>query len=196
MIMKAGNEYPSKGFFQIQRNVMASDAFRSLDAYSRCLLFEFMNLYNGHNNGWLEMSHRKAADLLSCSRATADKAISELMDKGFICRIYKGRRISETKKIASRWELTCHAFIDDQGNHRKATEDFRKWKGSPVSLADVQSIDEIHRPFDRKKKAKPEGEIEFGMKALGEAVPIEIEDTAPIRQYIPRTDEEYEDIPF
>ena len=190
--------YPSTGWFQIHREVMASASFRALDAHARCLLFEFMNFYNGHNNGFIEMSHRKAAELIGASRATADKAVAQLVEHGFICRTYKGRRISGTKKIASRWELTCYPTEDAAGKAAKPSNEYLNWKGKPVDFEGAQDIDKIHTGYRRPQR------ITFGMKKIGDAVAVDMD--TPVPEYCgqPATYDqaknydidEYDEIPF
>jgi len=48
------------------------------------VLVELVNIYNGHNNGFIALSCRDAATRIGTSKDTASKAFSELVQKGFI----------------------------------------------------------------------------------------------------------------
>ena len=71
--------------------VMArSVAFRSLSGTTLNVWIELRTRYNGHNNGLVSMSLREAADLLGMSQTTAQRALVELAQKGFIKRRTRG----------------------------------------------------------------------------------------------------------
>src|SRR5713101_1868602 len=63
---------------------LASPAFRSLSAVSRCVLLELKAFYNGSNNGSLFLSVREAARRVGVGKTTASEALNELKARGFI----------------------------------------------------------------------------------------------------------------
>lgn len=146
------NNYPSSGFSKLERSMVSSKAYRTLDPYSRSLLMEFIIEHNGHNNGSISLSHRVLAHRANVSRNRADKSILELISRGFICRTYLGRRISENKKISSKWEITCFPVKSDEGTFIPASMDFNNWNEKEIIFDNVSDINEIKKPIKRKRE--------------------------------------------
>ena len=154
------------------------------------MLFEFMTHFNGFNNGFIGMSHRQAAAIINVSRATGDRCLQELIDRGFLVRTWKGRRIDETKKIASSWEITCYPKKDIDGKDVKPSKEYLNWKGAPVKVEGKKSLEDIHQPAERKSRKK------MGLKALGEATPIDMNEDAKMYELPEPVMHDSEDIPF
>lgn len=187
---KTSKKTEDASFFQVPRLMIQSQAFRTLDAASKVVLFEMMNAFTGFNNGFISMSHRQIADASGLSRATADKAVKELIARGFIIRTWKGRRIDHTKKVASQWEVTCYIKTDADNRIQKPSNDFLRWDGKPVNIDGI----------DLEAFAKAEAEAKVidktftELKVLGpKSEPLDIPTTY---EHIFAEDYECEDIPF
>ena len=102
--------------------MLASQAYRSLSCYARCLLTELGRRYNGDNNGDIPLSIREAAELLNCHKDTASKAFRELEDRGFVRTHIKGA-FNVKVRLATTWILTEYRY-DDQ----PPTKEFMKWR--------------------------------------------------------------------
>lgn len=107
---------------------MGLPAYRCLSCHSRALLFEILSWYRPANANEFELSQRKVAGLLGCSRATAAKAITELEDKGWTECVGAGSGMVGAKESrAARYALTCYPA--DHGT--APTNTFRHWIAFP-----------------------------------------------------------------
>ena len=77
-------------YLPISYKMAQTKAFRSLTGASLKVWIELRTRYNGHNNGLVSLSLREAADLLGMSQTTAQRALIELAQKGFIKRRARG----------------------------------------------------------------------------------------------------------
>ena len=75
--------------------------------------------YNGTNNGFINFSCREGAIYVGVSKDTANRALNELCDKGFI-KLEEERNFIERQ--ARRWILTCERL----GN-KNATNDWKRY---------------------------------------------------------------------
>ena len=101
--------------------VMArSVAFRSLSGPALKVWVELRTRYNGHNNGLVSLSLREAAHLLGMSQTTAQRALLELADKGFIKLRTRG---SFPGRKAAEFILTDKAY---QGH--PPSRDWQSWR--------------------------------------------------------------------
>jgi hypothetical protein len=101
---------------------LESPAYRSLSAFARALLVELKGLHNGSNNGELFLSVREAAARLNCSRMTADRALHDLVDRGFI-RARQNGSFSWKQRHATQWVLAEFPFAG-----ALPTKDFMLWQ--------------------------------------------------------------------
>tara|TARA_R110002096_G_scaffold435828_1_gene663693 strand:- start:153 stop:563 length:411 start_codon:yes stop_codon:yes gene_type:complete len=108
-------------FVQLPRHLIKSKAYRALKPISRAMFVEFLYKYIGNNNGEIFMSVRMAAELLSCANNTAQKAIKDLIDKGFIIPRLKGS-FTLKQRHATEWIVTLHGY-----NNQIATKEYMKW---------------------------------------------------------------------
>src|SRR5690349_24677722 len=84
----------SKGdgqFIPLAYVMVTSEAFRSLSGPALKVWIEVRRRYNGRNNGQLTLSMDEAARLLHLSKSTVQRAIAELINKGFMKRTRKGQ---------------------------------------------------------------------------------------------------------
>ena len=101
--------------------LLRSSAYRSLSPYGRSLLVELYALYNGTNNGAVFLSVREAARRLGCAAGTAEKALGELQDRGFIAISQRGG-FNLKSRHATTWRLTEYSVGDE-----RPTKDFMSW---------------------------------------------------------------------
>lgn len=94
-------------FLALERYIKASPAWQSLSLAARCAYLEFLDIYDGRNNGRLGMSANSLAHRLPIGRATAHRAILELEAKGFIEAVRRGAfNIKLGLRRATEWRLT------------------------------------------------------------------------------------------
>ena len=64
--------------------LLNSPAYLSLSCPARALLVELARLYDGRNNGQIGLSTRRASERCNIARGTAQRALKELQERGFI----------------------------------------------------------------------------------------------------------------
>ncbi|MER8393737.1 hypothetical protein NKH10_17725 [Mesorhizobium sp. M1340] len=112
--------------------LLESPAYQSLDVYGRALLVEFKKRYNSVNNGNIAFSGKEMEAALSCSNKPADRALSDLIDRGFVKVAKKGhfdwKRQVEGGSRANTWILTEYPIDYPTHSAMPATKDFMKWR--------------------------------------------------------------------
>lgn len=108
---------------RLYRWLTRSPAWRSLKPAERCVYLELAERFNGSNNGRISMSLRELEERVGVSKATASRALSVLVDRGFIVQTKEG---SFRRKVrhASEWRLTEHPTESGP-----ATKEFVRWSG-------------------------------------------------------------------
>lgn len=119
MIRKHDKKGRSKGqirdFVALERYLLKSPAWRSLDAVARAAYVEIAQAYNGSNNGRIVMSARMLAEGINVSKDTAARKIHILIECGFIERV---KQASFTMKVRHAAEYRLTAFsCDVSGAH-------------------------------------------------------------------------------
>ncbi len=109
-------------FVQLFHWMLESEAWLSLSTPARSVYLELARLFNGVNNGEIALSVRQAAHRCRISKNTAQRAIQELIDKGFIAIETPGGFCRKVRH-ATEYRLMEHKF---QG--KQATKDFTRWK--------------------------------------------------------------------
>jgi hypothetical protein len=120
------HRYHLPNFVALFRYMLDCRAFVSLSAWARAALIEVIRGYNGSNNGRIVLSVRNLAKRLGCDKDTANDALQELTDKGFIEPTIKGAFHVKFKR-ATEWRLNdrrCNATGVPQ------SQAFLKWRGS------------------------------------------------------------------
>lgn len=107
---------------QLTEPLLGSAAWNALSFVARSLLIEFLRLHNGKNNGEIVLGVRGAADRLGCAKNTAQKAMVELQEKGFIHRVVRGH-FGLGDREASVWRLTMYGTAA----RRSPTAEYLKW---------------------------------------------------------------------
>ncbi|MFN3457718.1 MAG: hypothetical protein ACK4G2_02240 [Novosphingobium sp.] len=102
---------------------MNSAAYADLSNAARCLLFDLVKRFNGHNNGDIAMSHREARALLRVSPRKVTAAFDELLTHGFIELAAEGTwREREAREYRLCWLLSGKA-----PPYRPPTLAYRGW---------------------------------------------------------------------
>ena len=94
-------------FVGLEHYMLDSAAWFSLNAVERASYFEIARLYNGSNNGQLAMSGRRLAGLLRVNKSTGTRALSTLVEKGFL-EVVRPSAFSLKTKRATEYRLTAH----------------------------------------------------------------------------------------
>ena len=120
-------------FIALERYIKNSPAWQSLSLAARCTYLEFLDLYDGRNNGRLAMSANSLAAKLPIGRATANRAILQLESRGFIEAVKRGGfNIKLGQRRATEWRLTryqCHV------TGQPGLKPFMRWQGGKFHFA-------------------------------------------------------------
>ena len=108
---------------RLYRYELESPAYRSLCLAARALLVEFRAMYNRDNR--IHMSVREVMRRLDVGQKLAERAISELLDRGFIVIIEKGTFHRKTKH-ATVYALTNE--VVDSIDKSIPPKSYMKWK--------------------------------------------------------------------
>src|SRR5262245_35515105 len=122
--------------------LLESLAWRNLSSVAQSAYVEILRRYNGCNNGRLAMSARVLATARRISRATATRALQELVSHGFLevvrpggfsCKVKRAAEYRETfhpcdvtgalpSKAFIRWRPKIHSSASPGSNDGSATE--------------------------------------------------------------------------
>jgi DNA-binding MurR/RpiR family transcriptional regulator len=103
----------------------AGQAFRALSSNARSALIQIAARYNGVNNGLINASSRALALEMNVSRATAARAVRELIETGFV-EVTEWGRFDLKDRNANAYRLTWR-FCDR--TNQAASKTFAKGKG-------------------------------------------------------------------
>ena len=90
---------------RLYRWMLDCPAYLSLSCPARAVLLEIARGHDGGNNGPLGLSVRRASQRCNIARGTAQRALVELQDRGFVDCMTKGA-FSRKAPHASEWRLT------------------------------------------------------------------------------------------
>lgn len=107
-------------FVALPHWLLRSPAWRALSPNAKAVLLHIWERHNGSNNGQIVYAVREAADI-GVSRPTAARALSELIDLGFL-RVTRSSSFTLKTKEAREWALTAEPL-----DGRSPTKDFMKW---------------------------------------------------------------------
>ena len=93
-------------FIGLERYIVNSLAYRSLKPIARAAYIEVCYCYDGSNNGRIQMSARTLGERLGVDKATAARALQELIAKGFI-QVAKKSAFNVKSKQCSEYRLTA-----------------------------------------------------------------------------------------
>jgi hypothetical protein len=103
----------------------AGQAFRALSSNARSALIQIAARYNGVNNGFINASSRALALEMNVSRATAARAVRELIETGFV-EVTEWGRFDLKDRNANAYRLTWR-FCDR--TNQPASKAFAKGQG-------------------------------------------------------------------
>lgn len=115
-----GRNEGGEQYLPISYRMAQTKAFRSLTGTTLKVWIELRTRYNGHNNGLVSLSLREAAELLGMSQTTAQRALIELEEKGFIKRRTRG---SWYGRKAAEFILTDRSY-----DGHEPTRDWQRWR--------------------------------------------------------------------
>jgi len=113
---------PNNKFVMIERWFWRCPAWQALPHAARSLYIELEMRFTGQNNGDLELSVRRAMELIGCSYNYTSKMFGQLEDKGFIKARQRGS-FTWKARHSTMWILTLHEYLG-----RDPTKDFMKWQ--------------------------------------------------------------------
>jgi hypothetical protein len=122
---------PNNKFVMIERWFWRSEAWQALPHPARSLYIELELRFTGQNNGDIELSVRKAMELLGCSFNFTRKMFADLEAKGFIKARQRGS-FGWKARHSTTWILTLHEYLG-----RSPTKDFMQWKASEMQKTDA-----------------------------------------------------------
>jgi DNA-binding transcriptional regulator YhcF (GntR family) len=125
-------------FIQLFHWMVDLPVWHSLSPRAVVAYLELARRYNGNNNGTLHLSVRELARAWNWSRASAARAIEELVDKGFteITRD-SGFNLKDRKRQATEYRLTV-LFCDL--TRQPASKTFTKWKPERLTTETLENI--------------------------------------------------------
>jgi DNA-binding HxlR family transcriptional regulator len=127
-----GNKVREEQWFPISYPMAHTPAFRSLSGAALKVWIELRTRFNGGNNGQLHLSLDEAAHLLGLGKATVQRALKELEEKGFIVKTRQGQWYG---RMATQWRTT------DKGTHgNPPTYDWKRWVPSNGANPKKQSF--------------------------------------------------------
>jgi hypothetical protein len=109
-------------FVQLHHWLLSSPAWRALSANARCIYIELKGRYDGRNNGLISLSAREAGDAIGSSHHTGNRALTELVEAGFI-EVAEQSDFNRKVKIARSYVLT-EVPDDRPGRSRIASKAF------------------------------------------------------------------------
>jgi hypothetical protein len=124
---KRNNRERAPRHVRLYHYMINTPAWHGLNAVARAIYIEIAKRYAGvgSNNGRIPYSVREAAAELKIGTATASRALTALVDHGFIVPVTKGA-FSRKVRHATEWRLT--EFPCDVTNTPIATKDFMRWE--------------------------------------------------------------------
>lgn len=119
---RTGRSLGSERHVRLHHWMLRTVAYKALSLAGKAALVELYGLYNGQNNGQIFMGVRQLAQRLDIAPNTAQKALRDLLDKGFT-RIKQKGSFNLKSRHATEWILTEFEY-----GGQLATKDFFRWK--------------------------------------------------------------------
>src|SRR5262249_13291463 len=147
-------------FVQLFHSMLDLPVWHSLSPRAVVAYLELARRYNGSNNGWLHLSVRELARAWHWSRASAARAIEELVERGFVeITRTSGFNVKDRKRQAAEYRLTV--FFCDR-TRQPASKSFTNWKpGGPAH----ETLKNISRSQHRATTVSP---TRRSLKNIGE----------------------------
>jgi hypothetical protein len=110
--------------------------YRALRLSSRAMLEGMVRLARRKKaDGWISLSVRGAADLISVTIRVAHAALRQLEEFGFLVCLERGRY--EKKRVATTWRITCLPALGEPASREYEKPEFlkRAWKRAVLRSA-------------------------------------------------------------
>lgn len=129
-----GRDGSSPRHVRLYHYMTDSPAWHDLSATPRAIYIELARRYAGSNNGRIVYSVRQAAAELRIGTATVSRALTCLVEHGFVVPMSKGA-FSRKKRHATEWRLT--EFPCDVAHAIAGTKEFMRWQSNvaPTNIA-------------------------------------------------------------
>ncbi len=108
--------------------MLNTPAWRGLNPTARSVYVQLASRYAGVNNGRISYSVREGTEELGVGKSTIHRALTDLVDRGFIVVTKRGG-FTVKLKHATEWRLT--EFYCDV-KQQAATKDFMRWKPEEI----------------------------------------------------------------
>lgn len=115
-------------FIALPHFLLETPAWRSLNVYGRAAYLEVAQLYKGDNNGFLDMAVRRLGERMGVGKNTANKALSDLVERGLI-EPAEASGFSRKDRKSTSWRLT-HVRCDR--THQPGSRAYLTWRPAPV----------------------------------------------------------------
>jgi hypothetical protein len=116
-----GVRFKPGSFYTLPKDLINCKAYTSLGANSIRVLFEFVRIYSGYNNGNLCLTFKELKKRGFKSEHTLYKAKDELLKKGFIvinCYGGYGNRDEDLKYLPHLYAITWHGIDELKKDYR------------------------------------------------------------------------------
>ncbi|HAV50471.1 MAG TPA: hypothetical protein DCX75_10165 [Brevundimonas sp.] len=110
-------------FVALPHFLMEGPAWRSLPAYERAALIEVAMIYDGSNNGYLDMGVRRLAGRINVSPNKASGCLRELVNRGFL-EVTQASAFSRKDRTATSFRLTHHRC---DRTHQAGSRAYQNW---------------------------------------------------------------------
>lgn len=152
----------SPPFVMLPKWVVRSPAWRALSANARAVYLELRDRFNGHNNGMIGLGVREAAEATNMHKNTANRAIIELEQAGFLEPGTKGA-FRQNGRRATEWLLT--ELPDDRTGHAALKTFMSRKIVSPSTGTISPSTGTQSRKAEGKPPLRPSTRTEAAKKA-------------------------------
>jgi predicted transcriptional regulator len=119
-----GRSKGSGRFVALPHFMLETEAWRTLPVYERAALVEIAQLYDGTNNGFLDMGVRRLAERLNVSVNKANWCIQELISRGFI-EVAEASAFSRKDRSATAFRLT---YRQCDRTHQAGSRAYQFWR--------------------------------------------------------------------
>lgn len=120
----AKSPYYDKPHARIYAEWLHLPAWRALSCFGKTLLVEMMAAYRPTGENRIELSDRRIASILNCSRQTAARAIAQLEECGWLEVERVGKMTGPRSKRSSAYSLSIFARITGEA----PTKAFLRWR--------------------------------------------------------------------
>jgi hypothetical protein len=153
-------------FVALHHWLLKSPAWRALSSNAKAVLLHVWERHNGSNNAQIVYAVREAK-AIGLSKSHAARALSELVDLGFL-RVTRSSSFDLKTKEARVWGLTAEPI-----DGRPPTKDFMRW-AQPENKTRSHGRDPQSHGRDRGRKNGPENG-----STVPQAGPLEAKSTPP-----------------